>query len=138
MLAKLLQSCLTLCNPVGFSSPGSSVHGILQARILEWVAVPSSRVSSRLRDGTPSLMSPALADGFFTTSATWGAPPVIGRHQMMWGLLSFGDLSCQSLWILQLLLLSFCSGLGGAAENLRAVRVQTSLNFLFCFRSPPS
>ena len=40
--AKLLQLCLTLCNPVDCSPPGSSVHGILQARILEWVAVPSS------------------------------------------------------------------------------------------------
>ena len=43
MRAKLLQSCLTLCNPVDCSLPGSSVYGILQARILEWVAMPSSR-----------------------------------------------------------------------------------------------
>ena len=35
------QSCQTLCNPMGCSPPGSSVHGILQARILEWVAFPS-------------------------------------------------------------------------------------------------
>ena len=35
------QSCLTLCNLMDFSLPGSSVHGILQARILEWVAIPS-------------------------------------------------------------------------------------------------
>ena len=41
--AKLLQSCLTLCHPMDCSPPGSSVHGILQARILEWVAVASSR-----------------------------------------------------------------------------------------------
>ena len=44
--------CLTLCNPVDFSSPGSSVHGILQARILEWVAMPSPRESSQSRDQT--------------------------------------------------------------------------------------
>ena len=37
----IVQSCLTLCDPVDCSPPGSSVHGILQARILEWVAVPS-------------------------------------------------------------------------------------------------
>ena len=37
----IVQSCLTLCNPVDCSPPGSSVHGILQARILEWVAMPS-------------------------------------------------------------------------------------------------
>ena len=46
------QSCLTLCNPVDFSQPGSSDHGILQARILGWVAVPSSRDSSLPRDQT--------------------------------------------------------------------------------------
>ena len=41
--AKLLQSCLTLCNPINSSPPGSSVHGILQAKILEWVALCSSK-----------------------------------------------------------------------------------------------
>ena len=44
--------CLTLCNPIDCSPPGSSVHGILQARILEWVAMLSSRGSSRLRNRT--------------------------------------------------------------------------------------
>ena len=46
------QSCPTLCNPVDCSPPGSSVHGILQARILEWVAISFSRGSSRPRDWT--------------------------------------------------------------------------------------
>ena len=45
-----LQSCLTLCDPMDCSPPGSSVHGILRARVLEWVAMPSSRGSSRPRD----------------------------------------------------------------------------------------
>ena len=44
--AKLLQSCPTLCEPVHRSPPGPSVHGILQARTLEWVAVPSCKGSS--------------------------------------------------------------------------------------------
>ena len=48
--AKSLQLCLTLCNPMDCRPPGSSVHGILQARTLEWVAMPSSRGSSRPRD----------------------------------------------------------------------------------------
>ena len=52
MRVKLLQSCLTLCNPLDCSPSGSSVHGILQARILEWVAVSSSKESSRPRDQT--------------------------------------------------------------------------------------
>ena len=42
MHAKWLQLCLTLCKPMDHSPPGSSVHGILQARILEWVAISSS------------------------------------------------------------------------------------------------
>ena len=46
------QSSLTLCNPMDCSSPGSSVHGILQARTLEWAVLPSSRRSSRPRDRT--------------------------------------------------------------------------------------
>ena len=46
MHAKSLQSCQTLRDPTDFNLPGSSVHGILQARILEWVAMPSSRGSS--------------------------------------------------------------------------------------------
>ena len=50
--AKSLQSCLTFCNPMDCGPPGSSVHGILQARVLEWVAVPSSRGSSPPRDRT--------------------------------------------------------------------------------------
>ena len=47
-----LQLCLTLCDPLDCSPPGSSVHGILQARILEWVAMPSSRGSSQTKDQT--------------------------------------------------------------------------------------
>ena len=55
------------------STPGSSVHWILQARILEWIAMPSSRGSSQPRDQTHVSMSSALAGGFFTTNATWEA-----------------------------------------------------------------
>ena len=50
--AKLLQVCPILCNPTDYSLPGSSLHGILQARILEWVAISSSSESSQPRDGT--------------------------------------------------------------------------------------
>ena len=50
--ANLPQSYLTLCDPMDCSPPGSSVHGILQARILEWVSMPSSRGSSWPRDRT--------------------------------------------------------------------------------------
>ena len=52
MRAKSLHSCQTLCDPMDCSPPGSSVHGILQAKILEWVAMPSSRGSSWRKDWT--------------------------------------------------------------------------------------
>ena len=50
--SEVAQSCLTLCNPVDCSPPGSSIHGILQARVLEWDAIAFSRGSSRPRDRT--------------------------------------------------------------------------------------
>ena len=62
--AKLLQSCLIRCDPLDCSLPGSSVHRILQARILEWVAMPSSRGSSQPRDW---IRVSCIADRFFTT-----------------------------------------------------------------------
>ena len=50
--SEVAQSCLTLCDPMDCSLPGSSVHGILQARILEWVTISFSRGSSWPRDRT--------------------------------------------------------------------------------------
>ena len=52
MCSKLLQLCPTLCDLMDCSLPGSSVHGIFQARVLEWVAISFSTGSSRLRDRT--------------------------------------------------------------------------------------
>ena len=46
-LCSVIQLCLTLCDPMEYSWPGSSVHGIFQARILAWVAISSSRGSSQ-------------------------------------------------------------------------------------------
>ena len=57
------QSCLTVCNPMDCSPPGSSVHGILQTRILEWVATPFSRGCSWLRSQT---LFSCIAGRFFT------------------------------------------------------------------------
>ena len=64
MHAKSLQLCPTLCDPMDCSTPRSSVHGILQARILEWVATPGDLPDPGIKP--VSLMSSALADGFFT------------------------------------------------------------------------
>ena len=59
--------CLILCDPMDCSPPGSSVHGISQARILEWVAISSSMGSSQPRDWTYRPASPALQADSFTT-----------------------------------------------------------------------
>ena len=68
--AKLLQLCLTFCNPLDCSPPGSSAHGILQARI--WSGLPCPPPGDLSNQGlNPCLMSPALADRFFTTSIIW-------------------------------------------------------------------
>ena len=64
--AKSLQSCPTLWDPMDCSPPGSSVNGILQARILDWVAMPSSRRSSQLRDQTHVSCDSCIAGEFFT------------------------------------------------------------------------
>ena len=75
------QSCPTLCDSMDCSPPGSSVRGILQARILEWVAIPFSRVSSRPRDWTQVSCTVrwvhcALSPTWHSTSATvrWPSP----------------------------------------------------------------
>ena len=47
------QSCLSLCNPMDYNPPGSSVHGVLQSRILEWVAIPSSTIEGHLTQIVP-------------------------------------------------------------------------------------
>ena len=73
MHAELLQSYPTLCDPMDYSLPGFSVHGIPQAIKLEWVAISYSGDLPDPGIKPTSLMSPALAGRFFTTSASWEA-----------------------------------------------------------------
>ena len=67
VVVKVAQSCTTLCDSMDCSLPGSSIHRILQARILEWVAIPFPRGSSQPRDQTQ--VSP-IAGRFFIVWAT--------------------------------------------------------------------
>ena len=71
--SSVAQSCSTLCNPMDYSLPGSSVHGILQARILEWVAMTSSRGALQPRDQTQVSCVSCIAGRFFTHGVTWEA-----------------------------------------------------------------
>ena len=66
-----IQTCLTLCNPMGCSLPGSSVYGISQAGILEWVAISSSRRSLWSRDQTHILCSSRTGRRIHYHQATW-------------------------------------------------------------------
>ena len=95
---EVAQSCLTLCDPMDYSLQGSSVHGILQARVLEWVAISFSRGSSRPRDRTRVSL---IAGRCFTVWATretlvwkrdhnvwegtlnWGFSPLFRGHKFM-------------------------------------------------------
>ena len=72
--AQSLQLCPTLCDPMDCSPPGSPVHGIFQTRILEWVAVPSSRGFSWPRDQTWAFCVSCIAGGFFIAESL-GKPP---------------------------------------------------------------
>ena len=69
-ISSVAQSCLALCGPMDCIPPSSSVHGIFQARIPEWLATSYSRGSSQAWDQT---QVSELAGRFFTTNATWKA-----------------------------------------------------------------
>ena len=75
---KVSQSSPTLCDPMNCSPSGSSVHWILQARILEWVAISFSRGSSRSGDRT---QVSSIAGGFFTS---WATREAIYSSNMLW------------------------------------------------------
>ena len=80
--ANSLQSCLTLCNPMDCSPPGSSVLGIFQARILEWV-VTSSRGISQSRDGTHASCISCIGRQNLYLCATWEALVTSTRRNIM-------------------------------------------------------
>ena len=91
------QSCLTLCDPRDCSPLGSCVHGILQARILEWVAIPFSRGPSRPMDWT---WVSHIADRFFNHRSHQGSPffkGIIIFQQFTW-LGSVQRTKCLCVW----------------------------------------
>ena len=98
MCAQSPQSCLTLCDPMICSLPGSSVHGISQSRILKRVVISSSRESSPLRDQTHNSCGSYLAGRFFTNEPP-GKPSVnfcmwtnISKLTLVVPLLQYGNI----------------------------------------------
>ena len=85
-MCSVIQLCPILCNTLDCSPPGSSVHGILQARILEWVAISFSRGSSRPRDWKCISRVSCIAGGFFTCWTIWEAQVLIFLRSQPWRL----------------------------------------------------
>ena len=94
-VSEVTQSCLTLCDPMDCSLPGSSIHGIFQARVLEWVAISFSRGSSRPRDRT---QVSHIVGRCFTNWATREALLSLEREALMsymTGTSSFSSQNCR-------------------------------------------
>ena len=79
--SEVAQSCLTLCNPMDCRFPGSSVHGILQTRVLKWVAISFSRGSSQPRDRA---WVARIAGSCFTIWATRGFFELASKYYFFW------------------------------------------------------
>ena len=97
--SEVAQLCLTLCDPMDYSPPGSSIHGIFQARVLEWVAISFSRGSSWPRDRT---WVSHIAGRHFTIWATreaykgkWKSPLDNIKHSVQFSSVAQ---SCPTLW----------------------------------------
>ena len=82
--AKSLQLCPTLCDPMDCRPPGSSIHGILQARILKWVAMPSSRGSSWPRDRTHISCVSCIGRRVLYHQCHMGSPEQVTVVPMIW------------------------------------------------------
>ena len=91
--SEVAQSCPTLCNPMDCSLPGSTIHGIFQARILEWVAISFSRRSSRPRDWTWVSHMVGIIGRRFTIWAT--------RENPVWKSI-IRQLFCSFTWVIAL------------------------------------
>ena len=91
-VSKVAQLCPTFCDPMGYSLPGSSLHGILQARVLEWVAISFSRGSSQPRDRTQVSSIPGRCFHGLQLSrllCPWNSPSKntgVGCHSLLQGI----------------------------------------------------
>ena len=114
--ALVTKSCRMLCDPVDCSSPGSSDHGILQAKILEWVAISFSRESSWPRDQTPSPTS--WADSL-PSEPLGEAPEVpaefpqdVSPSKFLWEKKHLNEWSCYVIWRVSTFIKTIVSQIG--------------------------
>ena len=131
VMCLVAQWCPTLCDPMDCSLPGSSIHGIFQARILEWVAVPFSRVSSESRD--QSQVS-CIAGRFITI---WASRESLQRYKYLlsgssgkfcWPLFYTVEfmLSCLTLQVLSWQFVPIQAICGSAQKSASFSKVSTS------------
>ena len=121
--ACVCSSCLALCPPMDCSPPGSSVHGILQKRIVDWVAMPSFRGSSQPRDEIHISSSPALASRFFTPSTTNGQITTSATQILL----------LSQIWIYNLFW-----GIVETNNHISQPMTDTAREIIFTFKSPKS
>ena len=94
-MCSVAQSCLTLCDTMDCSLPGSSVHGVLQARILEWVTISSSRKSSWLRHWTCISCVSCIGRWNLYHCTTWEAPRSINvKHKLLSHVWLYDPMNC--------------------------------------------
>ena len=94
------QFCPTLCDPVDCSPPGSSIHGILQARILEWVAISFSRGCSRPRDRTQVSCIAGRRFNLWATREALRRKRGLQRTRWLGGIMDLMDMSLSKFWVL--------------------------------------
>ena len=94
MWSEVAQSCPALCDPMDCSLQGSSVHGIFQARALEWAAIAFSRRSSRPRDGTQVSRIAGRCFTVWATREAWGDIPPCFWFAFPSGLVMLSIFSC--------------------------------------------
>ena len=87
--SKVAQTCLTLCDPMDCSPPGSSVHGIFQARVLEWGAIAFSKEGAAAAAAAKSLQScPTLCD---PRDSSPPVPVILQARTLEWVAISFSS-----------------------------------------------
>ena len=90
--AKSLQSCLTLCDPIDGSPPGSAVPGILQARTLEWVAISFSNAGRGKSESEVAQSCPTLSDPMDYSLPGSSIHGVFQARVMEWGAIAFSHM----------------------------------------------
>ena len=89
MCVLVAQSCPTLCNPIDCSPPGPSVHGILQARTLEWVAISFSKRNYRKKESEVAQPCPSLCDPMGCSPLGSSIHGIFNTRVLEWGAMSF-------------------------------------------------